>query len=326
MKIAVDAFGGDNAPLAPIKGAALAVAEYGIEVVLCGDENKIKSVAAENGIPLTGITVENADGVIEIEDDPSEIVKEKRGCSLGRTLERVAEGGADAAVSGGSTGALVVGGTFIVKRIKGIKRCALGAIIPSAANYYLMLDVGANPEVKPEYLRQFAVMGSAYFEKVMGVDDPSVALLNIGAEECKGTDLQREAFELLKDAPVNFVGNIEGRDLPEGRVNVIVTDGFSGNVALKTIEGVSASLFSMIKKMLLKNTKTKLAAAMLKPGLRELKSKTDYSLIGGAPLLGTAKPVFKAHGSSNEIAFKNAIHNAWLFAKNGVIEQIEGNL
>ena len=326
MRVAVDAFGGDNAPLAAIKGAVLAKNEFNIDITLVGKEETIKSEAARNGISLEGVTIFNADDVIEIEDDPTKIIKEKRASSMAQTLELLANGEADAAVSAGSTGALVVGGTFIVKRIKGVKRCALAAIMPSKKDNFMMLDVGANAEVKPEYLSQFGVMGSVYMENVMGVKNPRVALLNIGAEDCKGTEMHVEAHKLLKETGINFLGNIEGRDIMLGDCDVVVADGFSGNVALKTVEGVASTFFSMLKGVMYSNLKNKLCALGLKKGLYTIKNKMDYSAIGGAPLLGTKMPVFKAHGSSNEIAFKNAIHNAALFAENKVIEQIEGKL
>ena len=326
MKIAVDAFGGDNAPLAPIKGAALAVKEYGVNVTLVGYEEEILKVAKENEISLEGIAIFNADDVIEIEDDPPSILKAKKGCSMAKALELTVNGECDAVVSAGSTGALVVGGTFIVKRIRGIKRCALAAIIPSKKQNFMLLDVGANTEVKPEYLAQFGIMSSVYMENVMGVKKPRVALLNIGTEDCKGTETHIEGYKLLKESGINFIGNIEGREIMSGDADCIVTDGFSGNIALKTIEGVASTFFSMIKKVMYKTIVTKVCALGLKKGLYEIKNKMDYSAIGGAPLLGTKKPVFKAHGSSNEIAFKNAINNAAMFAKNKVIEQIEGKL
>ncbi len=326
MKVALDVFGGDNAPAAAIKGALKAKEEFGIESILCGNKEKIKEAAKENNIDITGFEIADAENVIEIEDDPTEIIKSKNNCSMAVALKAVAENKAAAAVSAGSTGALVIGGTFIVKRIKGIKRCALAAIIPSLKNHFLLLDVGANAEVKPEFLMQFGVMGSVYAEKVMGIKNPKVKLLNIGEEDCKGTEVHKEAYKLLKQANINFLGNAEGRDIMSGNQDVLISDGFSGNIALKTIEGVSGSLFSMLKGVFYKNTATKLAALTLNGGLRELKHKTDYTAIGGAPLLGTKAPVFKAHGSSNEIAFKNAIYNAYIFAKNGVIKEIEENL
>ncbi len=326
MTVAVDAFGGDNAPVAAISGAVLAHKEYNIDILLCGDEELIKKTAKENNIDISELKIKNAIGTIEIEDDPSLILKDKRTSSMGVMMDTLASGEVSAAVSAGSTAALVIGGTLIVKRIKGIKRCALAAIMPSYKDNILMLDVGANIDIKPEYLLQYGIMGSCYFEAVMGKENPTVKLLNIGAEECKGGELHVEGYNLLSKAPINFKGNIEGRDIMQGDCDVIVADGFSGNIALKTVEGVAGTFFKMIKEVFLKNTFTKLAALTLKSGLKGLKNKTDYSVIGGAPLLGTAAPLFKAHGSSNEIAFKNAIYNAYLFAKNGVIEKIEGKL
>ena len=326
MRVALDAFGGDNAPLAAIKGAVLAKEEFGTEIILCGDSEKIKSVALENEIDISAFTVLDADGTIEIEDDPADILKKKRKCSMGVAFDALCDGTADAAVSAGSTAALVVGGSLIVKRIKGIKRCALAAIIPSYKDPFLMLDVGANIDIKPEYLLQYGIMGSCYYELVMGKKNPTVKLLNIGTEECKGGELHTEGYKLLKDSTLNFCGNIEGREIMDGDCDVIVTDGFSGNIALKTIEGVAGTFFKMIKEIFLKSTLTKLSVLPLKNGLKGLKNKTDYTAVGGAPLLGTCKPLFKAHGSSNEVAFKNAIRNAELFAERGVIEKIEGNL
>lgn len=326
MRVAVDAFGGDNAPLAAIKGAVLAKKEYNIDITLVGDEEKIKAVAGENNISLSGVEIFHTADVIEIEDDPTKILKEKKESSMAKTLSLLVEDKADAAVSAGSTGALVVGGTFIVKRIRGVKRLALAAIMPSKKQNFMMLDVGANAEVKPEYLAQFGVMGSVYMQNVMGVNNPRVALLNIGTEDCKGTETHVEAHKMLKEAPINFCGNVEGRELMAGDFDVVVADGFSGNIALKTVEGVASTFFSMLKGVMYSNLKNKLCALGLKKGLYTIKDKMDYSAIGGAPLLGTKKAVFKAHGSSNEIAFKNAIHNAALFAENKVIEQIEGKL
>ena len=241
-------------------------------------------------------------------------------------LKALAGGLGDAFVSAGSTGALVVGGSLIVKRIKGVKRVALASFIPGKNNNYLMLDIGANADCRPEMLYQFAVMGSVYMEKVDNRPNPTVGLLNIGTEDTKGGELQKESYKLLTTAPINFVGNVESREIPKGDIDVVVTDGFTGNIALNLIEGVSLTMFSMIKKVLYKNLKTKIAALMIKSGLYEIKSKSDYTEIGGAPLLGTRKPIFKAHGSSNAKAIKNAIGKAAAFAKNEVIEKISGSL
>lgn len=326
MKIIVDAFGGDNAPLSVLEGASLAVKEYGVEILLAGDETKIKACANENNISLEGMEILQADDIMDMHDDPTEIIKSKKNTSMAVGLKALAEDQGDAFVSAGSTGALVVGGTLIVKRIKGVKRVALASFIPGKNNNYLMLDIGANADCRPEMLYQFGIMGAAYMENVDGRKNPTVGLLNIGTEDTKGNELCKEAYSLLKNAPINFVGNVESREIPKGDVDVVVTDGFTGNVALKLIEGVSLTMFSMIKNVLYKNIKTKIAALMIKKGLYEIKAKSDYTEVGGAPLLGTRKPVFKAHGSSNGKAIKNAIGKAALFAEGKVIEKITGSL
>ena len=326
MKIIVDAFGGDNAPLSVLEGSALAVKEYGVEILLTGDEKKIKDCANANNISLEGIKILHANDIMDMHDDPTEIVKSKKNTSMAVGLKALADGEGDAFVSAGSTGALVVGGSLIVKRIKGIKRVALASFIPGKNNNYLMLDIGANADCRPEMLYQFGIMGSVYMEKVDGRKNPTVGLLNIGTEDTKGSELYKESYALLKDAPVNFVGNVESREIPKGDVDVVVADGFTGNIALKLIEGVSLTMFSMIKNVLYRNIKNKIGALLIKKGLYEIKAKSDYTEIGGAPLLGTRKPVFKAHGSSNGKAIKNAIGKAAAFAQNGVIEKISGNI
>ncbi len=326
MRIIVDAFGGDNAPLAVLEGASAAVKEYGVTVVLAGDEQKIKDCAKENNISLAGTEILQADDVISMHDDPTKILKEKSGSSMAVGLKALTEGKGDAFVSAGSTGALVVGGTLMVKRIKGVKRPALASMIPGKNGNYLMLDIGANADCRPEMLQQFGIMGAAYVESVEGVKNPKVALLNIGIEDTKGGELQKEAYALLQNAPINFVGNVESREIPKGDVDVVVADGFTGNIALKLIEGVSSTMFSMIKAVLYKNALTKIAALILKKGLYSIKAKADYSEVGGALLLGTRFPVIKAHGSSNGYAFKNAIRQAAAFSETKVIDKITKGL
>ncbi|MBQ4154848.1 MAG: phosphate acyltransferase PlsX [Clostridia bacterium] len=326
MKIIVDAFGGDNAPLSVLEGSAAAVKEYGTEILLSGNEAEIKRVAKENNISLEGMEILNATDIISMHDDPTDILKAKAESSMAVGMKALAEGKGDAFVSAGSTGALVVGGTLIVKRIKGVKRPALASMIPGKNGNYLMLDIGANAECRPEMLQQFGIMGSVYMENVEGKKNPTVALLNIGTEDTKGGELQKESYALLKTAPVNFVGNVESREIPKGDVDVVVADGFTGNIALKLIEGVSSTMFSMIKGVLYSSLKNKIAALMIKKGLYSIKAKADYSEVGGAPLLGTKAPVIKAHGSSNGYAFKNAIRQAITFSETGVIEKITKGL
>ncbi len=326
MKIIVDAFGGDNAPLAILQGAQMAVTEYGVTVVLVGDEEKIRACANEHNIAMDGLEILQADDVISMHDEPTEIIKSKKNSSMAVGMKALADGLGDAFVSAGSTGALVVGGTLIVKRIKGIKRVALASMIPGKNNNYLMLDIGANADCRPEMLAQFGVMGSVYMENVEGRKNPTVGLLNIGTEDTKGGELQKESYALLKKSPINFVGNVESREIPKGDTDVIVADGFTGNIALKLIEGVSLTMFSMIKNVLYSSLKNKIGALLIKKGLYSIKSKADYSEVGGAPLLGTRAPVFKAHGASNAKAIKNAIGQAMDFAKTGVIDKISADL
>lgn len=322
MRIAVDAFGGDNAPLAIIKGAAMAVKEYGVSVVLVGDEQKIKDCASANKISLDGMEIVHTDEVFDMHDQPTDLVKSKKNTSLGVAMQYVADGNADALVSAGSTGAIIVGATFIIKRIKGIKRPALGTVIPGKNHRFMMMDVGANAECRPEMLQQFGLMSAIYLKNVLGVENPEVGLLNIGTEDTKGDTLRLETYKLLQESPINFIGNVEARDVPKGVCDAVITDGFTGNVALKLYEGVAGTLMKMIKEMFMSSLKTKIAALLAKKKMYSLKSMFDYSAVGGAPVLGVRKPVIKAHGSSNAVAIKNAIHQASICVENGVVEKI----
>ncbi len=326
MRIAVDAFGGDNAPLEIIKGAVEAKIEYGAEIVLVGDTDKIKECAKENAICLEGVEIVQADEVFDMHDTPTDILKSKRNTSLGVALDLVAEGKADAIVSAGSTGAIVAGATFIIKRIKGIKRPALGTVLPSRTKRFMLMDVGANAECRPEMLRQFGIMASLYLKNVEGIDNPEIGLLNIGTEETKGGTFQLESYALLKDSPINFIGNVEARDLPAGVCDAAIADGFTGNVALKLYEGVAMNLMQMLKGVFLSNFKTKIAYLLAKSKMRELKKFMDYGDVGGAPLLGVKKPVIKAHGSSDAKAIKNAIRQAVACVKNDVVGKISEDL
>ncbi|MEG2295531.1 MAG: phosphate acyltransferase PlsX [Oscillospiraceae bacterium] len=326
MKIIVDAFGGDHAPLEAIKGSQMATEQYGISVILAGDEMIIREVAKKNGISLENIEIVNAQTVIPIEEDPTEILKKYNDSSMAVGLKLLSDGKGDAFVSAGSTGALVVGSTLIVKRMKGVKRAALTGVIPNEKGGYMLLDIGANIECRPEMLVQFAIMGSAYMDKILGRKNPTVGLVNIGSEETKGLDLQVQAHGLLKKAPVNFVGNVEPRYLPSGSVDVAVTDGFTGNIILKLTEGLGSTISRQIKGIFLKNVITKIGALFVYKGINDFKKSMDYTELGGAPLLGISKPVIKAHGSSNAKAFKNAIRQAKNFVENKVIEEIAETL
>ncbi len=322
IRIALDAFGGDNAPDEVIKGAEMAVKAYGVEIVLCGDQAKIYERIKALNVSEKGITVRNAEGIIRIEDNPTDIRKSKLNSSMGVAFQLVKNGEADAFISAGSTAALVVGGTTVIGRIKGIKRPSLAPIIPSVNQNYILLDGGANVECRAEMLVQFAVMGSVYMDKIMNVQSPRVGLLNVGAEEEKGREIEHEAYTLLKNAPVNFTGNIEGREAALGGCDVLVTDGFTGNIYLKTVEGMGKFMKLSLKNIFYKNIGTKIGAAFTMKGIKALSRKMDYRETGGSPLLGTAKPVIKAHGSSDALAFKNAVRQAKEFIENNVIEEI----
>ncbi len=326
ITVAMDAFGGDNAPDEVIKGAEQAVKAYGVGIILCGDENKIKERMKALGISENNITVRNADGVIKIEDNPTDIRKSKLNSSMGTAFQLVKNGEADAFISAGSTAALVVGGTTLIGRIKGVKRPSLAPIIPSVNQSYILLDGGANVECRPEMLAQFAVMGSVYMDKIMNVQSPRVGLLNVGTEDEKGRELELEAHKLLSESPVNFTGNIEGREAVLGGCDVLVTDGFTGNIYLKTVEGMGKFMKISLKQLFFKNIGTKIGAAFTMKGIKALSAKMDYRETGGSPLLGTAKPVIKAHGSSDARAFKNAVRQAKEFIENNVIEEITSTL
>ena len=326
MKIIVDGMGGDNAPIEIVKGAIDALKEYNIDLIIVGKEDLIKEELSKYDYPVDQVEILNADDVITNEDDPALAIRRKKNSSMVVGMKALSEGTGDAFVSAGSTGALLAGGLFIVKRIKGIDRAALSSVYPTAKGLSLLVDAGANIDSKPEYLQQFGLMGSIYMEKVMGVKDPKVGLANIGTEEGKGNELTKEAYNLLKDSNINFIGNIEGRTMPLGEADVIVADGFVGNMILKVTEGVAISLFSELKEVFYENMKTKIGASLLKPGLKELKKKTDYTEYGGAPLLGTQRPIIKAHGSSNAYAYKNAINQAIKFIDNDVISTIVDNI
>lgn len=323
MKILVDAFGGDNAPLEIIKGSLLAKEEYGCDIILCGNEADIKSCARDNNIDISSLSIKDADGKIPVEADPRSILKTYKNCSMAAGLKALADGEGDAFVSAGSTGALVVGSTFFVKRIKGIKRAAMGVIMPSDNGPFMLMDVGANIECTPKTLNDFAVMSEVFMKKVQGVKEPRVGLLNIGVEPNKGPDNYVKAYELMSNqTDYKFIGNIEARDVPSGAADVVVADGFAGNIFLKTYEGTAMMLLKNIKHIFMKNTLTKLSALGVKSGVKELKSKLDYNVYGGSALMGIRKPVIKAHGSSGAEAIKNAVRQAIAYSEQGVIEEI----
>ena len=307
MKIIVDAFGGDNAPLEIIKGCAEAVQEHGVDILLTGSESAIRECAEKNGISIDKIEIEDCSEVLTMHDAADSVLKAKKDSSMAVGLRLLSEGKGDAFISAGNSGALCVGATLGVKRIKGIKRPAFAPVLPSATGCFMLLDGGANVDCRPEMLRQFAVMGSVYMEKVMKIKNPRVGLANVGTEDHKGTELYRETYAILKESGLNFVGNVEGRDIPKGACDVVVCDGFTGNMILKTYEGVAAVLMKEIKDMFSGSAKGKMAAALLLKKRKGMKARFDYNTHGGATILGSSKPVFKAHGDAKARTIKNAI-------------------
>lgn len=326
MKMIIDAMGGDNAPLEILKGCSLAHKEFDMQFVLCGDENIIKKIVSENNLELGDYEVVHTDIAISMEDEPTCVVKDKKDSSLGKAFSLLRQGYGDAVVSAGSTGAVMVGATMTVGRIRGIKRPALATLLPGDNGPTMLLDCGANVECRPEMLAQFALMGSVYMNRIQKVENPRIMLANVGTEDTKGGPLQKETFELLSNSNLNFKGNIEGRDILSGICDVVVADGFSGNLILKTCEGVAGMMYSNLKAVFKRNAISKFAAMLVMSGLKEFKKKMDYTEYGGAPLMGIAKPVIKAHGSSNAVAFKNALRQAMEYHQNNVIEEISQNL
>ncbi|MEL4024363.1 phosphate acyltransferase PlsX [Lysinibacillus endophyticus] len=321
MKLAIDGMGGDNAPKAVVEGVLLALDEFpNIEIQLYGNQRELQPLLKEH----SRLQVIHCEEVVEAEDDPARAVRRKKDSSMARMLEAVNEGRADACLSAGNTGALMAGGLFKVGRIEGVSRPALATTLPTIdGKGFLMLDLGANADAKPENLVQYAIMGNIYAKKVRGIDNPRIGLLNIGTEEKKGNDLTKSVFGLLKEADLNFVGNVEARDLLENVADVVVTDGFTGNMVLKTIEGTAGALMSMIKDVFMASGKTKIGALLVKGEMKGLKSKLDYSEHGGAALFGLQAPVVKAHGSSNARAIYNAIRQASIMVEHNVTDVIK---
>jgi glycerol-3-phosphate acyltransferase PlsX len=300
--------GGDNAPGAVIEGVIKGLDAFkDLEVTLVGN----KTIIEKNVTARERLTILHADEVIEATDEPVRAVRRKKNSSMVLMAQEVAENRADACISAGNTGALMTAGLFIVGRIDGIDRPALAPTLPTInGEGFLLLDVGANVDAKPEHLLQYAMMGSVYAERVMSIEKPRIGLLNVGTEDKKGNELTKNAFTFLKESDLPFIGNVEARDMLQGVADVIVTDGFTGNIALKTVEGTALSLFQMLKSSLTSSFSAKLAAAVLKPKLIEMKKKMDYSEYGGAGLFGLKAPVIKAHGSSNSEAVFHAIRQA----------------
>lgn len=329
MRIIVDGFGGDNAPNEILLGCAQAMEELGVEISVAGDRDRLLSAARELGIEdrFGKMEVLHCTDRLTMDDDPESILKEKSGSSMAVGMRALAEGRGDAFASAGNSGALAVGATMIVKRIRGIKRVAFAPVLPTTKTPFMIADAGANVQCRPDMLMQFGLMGSVYMEKVMGVERPRVGLVNVGTEEHKGDDLRREAYGLLKSCPgINFIGNIEPRDIPHGACDVAVADGFTGNTVLKLYEGTALAMMGMVKGIFKKSMKNKLAAGMIYKDLQGLKKTMDYNSYGGAPLIGAAKPVFKMHGDAKAYAVQSALKLVRDCTLSGYVEAIAGAL
>ncbi len=331
MRMILDAMGGDNAPAAVVTGAVEAQREFGVDLVLVGKAQEISALLASCGAAEgEHIRIVNADEVIDMHDDPATAVRRKKNSSMAVALNLLRDGEGDAVISAGSTGALLTGATLLVRRVKGIRRAAMAPVLPNGGKGVVLIDCGANVECTPEYLLQFGFMGSFYSRRILGCEQPRVGLLSNGSEDSKGTPLCKEAYALLKAAGdagrLNFIGNVEGTDIFSGSVDVIVTDGFSGNILLKTIEGTAKFMMKNVKGLLMRSLKTKLGALLLKKDLYGLKRLMDSSEVGGTAFIGITKPVIKAHGSSNARAIRSAVKQAITFVNAGVIDDIEKNI
>lgn len=333
MKIILDAMGGDNAPQAPVLGAIEAVKRYNSDIILVGRGQEILEVLKKNGLDTLpeGMEIAHADDVVDMHDDPATVIHKRKNSSMIIGLKMLADGKGDAFVSAGSTGALLTGATLLVKRVWGIRRAAMAPAMPTKAGTKVIIcDCGANAECTPEFLLQFGLVASAYSKFTLGVENPRVGLLNIGSEDSKGTQLQKDAYALLKDASdrglLNFTGNVEAREVPLGAVDVVVCDGFSGNILIKSIEGTAMFMGSMLKRMFKKSLGSKLGYLLCKSGVQDMMKLLDYREIGGTQFLGIKKPVIKAHGSSDALAFRNAVKQAMTAAEGDFTAQLEKNL
>ncbi len=310
VRIALDAMGGDHAPSVVVEGAVAAAREFRVEVLLVGPQDTVRAELAKHDVSGLSLPIVHAEEVVGMQEHAATALRQKRRSSIAVGIKMVHDGEADAFVSAGNSGAVMASALFGLGRIQGIDRPALGTVFPTTTGKCFVIDAGANVDCKAEYLQQFAIMGSAYMERVLGIPDPRVALLSNGEEETKGNALVLESIPLLKSAPVNFVGNVEGKDIPNGGADVVVTDGFAGNVVIKLSEGLATALFDIIRAELTAGFTSKLAAALLKPAFRRVRRRLDYAEYGGAPLLGVKGVAIIAHGRSNALAIKNAVRVA----------------
>lgn len=325
MKIIVDAFGGDNAPQEILLGCAQARQELGVDILLTGDKARLEACAKELNITreLAAMEILPCGETLTMEDEPTSVIREKSDSSMAVGLRALAEGQGDAFASAGNSGALVVGATTIVKRVRGVKRVAFAPIMPKSQGFFMLIDGGANVDCRPEMLAQFGMMSAAYMKNVMGIENPRVGLANVGTEDHKGDQLRQETLALLRQCPgIQFVGNVEAREIPFDGADVIVADGFTGNMILKLYEGVAMALMDKIKGVFMGSMKGKLAAAMVYNDLKKMKKELDYNEYGGAPIMGCAKPVFKIHGSAKASTVKSALRLTRDYAQSGIISQI----
>ena len=326
MIIAVDGMGGDFSPIAVVEGSVLAVNEYDVDLIITGNENVIREELDKHKYNKNKIKVLNATEIISPMEHPVMAIRKKRDSSLSKALTLVKNGEAEGIVSAGSTGAIMAGALLIVGRIKGIDRPALAPVMPGKNGDFMVIDCGANVDCKPKNLLQFGLMGKIYFENILNISNPTVGLINIGAEEEKGDELTKASYKLLKETSFNFVGNVEPRDIPSGDVSVLVCDGFIGNTVLKMYEGVSVIIFEMLKEEITKTFRTKLGGILLKSVFHRFKKRFDYKEYGGVPFLGINGVCIKAHGSSDAKAFKNAIKAAINISENKIVEKIKYEL
>ncbi len=317
MKILIDAMSGDNAPLEILKGAVMASQEFEHKISVIGDQNIISDIAVKNELDLSKIEIVHSNSVIDMQDRAMAVVREKRDSSMSVGLKMLSEGKVDAFVSAGNTGALITGATLIVRRFMGINRAAIATVLP-LANPVLLMDSGANLTVTSDNIAQFAFMGAKYMEKIYGLERPRVGQLNNGTEYNKGNMLQQESYQVLSESGLDFVGNVEAKEVPFGICDVLVTDGFTGNIFLKSVEGMGKFMMTLLKDVLYTNIATKVSALTMKDKLSDIKHRFDTSEHGGAPLLGISKPVIKAHGSSDAKAIKNAVRQAIHFVDTGI--------
>ncbi|SHJ66005.1 phosphate acyltransferase PlsX [Tepidibacter formicigenes] len=324
MKIVVDCMGGDNAPYSTVEGVVSAINEFDIDIIATGDKNVLEENFNKYTFDKSKLEIIHTSEIILNEDKPVKAIRSKKDSSMVVALNLVKEGKADAVVSAGNTGALLAGGLFILGRVEGLDRPALCTFLPNKKGMSVLLDAGANADCKPRNLLEFGVMGDIYASKILNINSPKVGIVNVGEEEGKGNELSKKSYEMLKNnKDINFIGNVEARNIPYGYSDVIVCDGFTGNVILKLMEGVAMSIFSMLKETFLSSIKTKIGAALLKDDLLNMKKNLDYTEYGGAPLLGVNGALIKAHGSSNGKAIKNAIKQSIKFVEGNVLNEIK---